>query len=166
MWKTGVNRKSVNIINADNLTIRMLNILWHIFRNEQEKNQSNDKISEKGQSNRWSSLLNNLPCCSERKEVLGQYSDILKMLSTYHEECCELVDADNQKDQAIWFDDLDQHVFDFKQKIRNWLKESDNNLSRPSSRGSSRSKKSSGSTKSSVAPNHQHSWNCLKRRLK
>ena len=91
------------------------------------------------------------------KEVLGQYSDILKMLSTYHEECCELVDADDQKDQAIWFDDLDQHVFDFKQKIHNWLKESDNNLSRPSSRGSSRSKKSSGSTKSSVAPNHQHS---------
>ena len=100
------------------------------------------------------------------KEVLGQYSDILKMLSTYHEECCELVDADDQKDQAIWFDDLDQHVFDFKQKIHNWLKESDNNLSRPSSRGSSRSKKSSGSTKSSVTPNHQHSWNCLKRRLK
>ena len=91
------------------------------------------------------------------KEVLGQYSDILKMLSTYHEECCELVDADDQKDQAIWFDDLDQHVFDFKQKIHNWLKQSDNNLSRPSSRGSSRSKKSSGSTKSSVAPNHQHS---------
>ena len=91
------------------------------------------------------------------KEVLGQYSDILKMLSTYHEECCELVDADDQKDQAIWFDDLDQHVFDFKQKIHNWLKESDNNLSRPSSRGSSRSKKSSGSTKSSVTPNHQHS---------
>ena len=91
------------------------------------------------------------------KGVLGQYSDILKMLSTYHEECCELVDADDQKDQAIWFDDLDQHVFDFKQKIHNWLKQSDNNLSRPSSRGSSRSKKSSGSTKSSVAPNHQHS---------
>ena len=91
------------------------------------------------------------------KGVLGQYSDILKMLSTYHEECCELVDADDQKDQAIWFDDLDQHVFDFKQKIHNWLKQSDNNLSRPSSRGSSRSKESSGSTKSSVAPNHQHS---------
>ena len=82
------------------------------------------------------------------KEELGQYSDIFKLLSTY-EEYCELVDADDQKHQANWFDDLDQDVFNFKHKIHNWLKESDNKSSRPSSRGSSRSKKSSGNTKSS-----------------
>ena len=82
------------------------------------------------------------------KEELGQYSDIFKLLSTY-EEYCELVDADDQKHQANWFDDLDQDVFNFKHKIHNWLKESDNKSSRPSSRGSSRSKKSSGSTTSS-----------------
>ena len=83
------------------------------------------------------------------KEELGQYSDIFKLLSTYHEEYCELVDADDQKHQVNWFDDLDQDVFNFKHKIHNWLKESDNKSSRPSSRGSSRSKKSSGSTTSS-----------------
>ena len=83
------------------------------------------------------------------KEELGQCSDIFKLLSAYHQEYCELVDADNQKHQVNWFDDLDQDVFNFKHKIHNWLKVSDNKSSRPSSRGSSRSKKSSGSTKSS-----------------
>ena len=82
------------------------------------------------------------------KEELGQYSDIFKLLSTYHEEYCELVDADDQKDQANWFDDLDQDVFNFRHKTHNWLKESDNKSSRPWSRGSSRSKKSFGSTTS------------------
>ena len=81
------------------------------------------------------------------KEELGQYLDIFKLLSTYHEEYCELVDADDQKDQANWFDDLNQDVFNFKHKIHNWLKESDKST-RPSSRGSSSSKKSCGSTTS------------------
>ena len=73
------------------------------------------------------------------KEELGQYSDIFKLLSTYHEQYCELDDADYQK----------QDVFNFKHKIHNWLKKLDYKSSRPSSRGSSRSEKSSGSTKSS-----------------
>ena len=34
------------------------------------------------------------------KEELGQYSEIFKLLSTFHEEYCELVDADDQKHQA------------------------------------------------------------------
>ena len=83
------------------------------------------------------------------KEELGQCSDIFKLLSAYHQEYCELVDADNQKHQVNWFDDLDQDVFNFKHKTHNWLKVSDNKSSKPSSRGSSRSKKSSGCTKSS-----------------
>ena len=60
------------------------------------------------------------------KEELGQYSDIFKLLSTHHEEYCELVDADDQKHQVNWFDDLDQDAFNFKHKIHNSLKESDN----------------------------------------
>ena len=50
------------------------------------------------------------------KEELGQYSDIFKMLSTYHEEYCELVDADDQKHQVNWFDDLDQDVLTLNTK--------------------------------------------------
>ena len=83
------------------------------------------------------------------KEKLEQHSDIFKLLSTYHEDYCELVDADDQKHQVNWFDDLGQDVFNFEHKIHNWLKESDNKSSRPSSRGSSRSTKSSGNTISS-----------------
>ena len=83
------------------------------------------------------------------KEKLGQYSDIFNLLSTYHEEYCDLIDADDQKCQVNWFDELDQDVFNFKHNICNWLKKSDNKSSRLSSRGSSRSKKSFGSTRSS-----------------
>ena len=83
------------------------------------------------------------------KEKPEQHSDIFKLLSTYHEEYCELVDADDQKHQVNWFDDLGQDVFNFEHKIHNWLKESDNKSSRPSSRASSRSTKSSGNTISS-----------------
>ena len=97
------------------------------------------------------------------KEELGQYSDIFKLLSTYHEEYGELVDADYQKHQANWLDDLDQDVFNFKHKIYNCLKESDNKSSKPSSRGSSRCKKSSGSTTSIGS---SKSSTQLKRRLK
>ena len=63
------------------------------------------------------------------KEDLGQYSDIFKLFSTYHEQYFELIDADDQKHHANWFDDLDQGVFYFKHKIFNWLKESDNESS-------------------------------------
>ena len=52
------------------------------------------------------------------KEELGKYSDIFKLLSTYDEEYCELVDADDQKDQANLFDDLDQNVFKLVERIR------------------------------------------------
>ena len=83
------------------------------------------------------------------KEELGQYSDFFQLLSTYQEECCELVDAENQKHQVNWFDDVKQDVLNFKHKIHNWSKESDNKSSRPSSRGSSRNKNFSGSRKSS-----------------
>ena len=82
------------------------------------------------------------------KEELGQYSDFFQLLSTYQEECCELVDAENQKHQVNWFNDLNQDVFNFKHKIHNWSKESDNKSSRLSSRGSSRNKNFSRSRKS------------------
>ena len=89
------------------------------------------------------------------KEELGQYSDIFKLLSTYHEDYCELVDADDQKHQASWLDDLDEEVFNFKHKIHSWLKASDNKSLRPSSRAEARSPL--GPQHLVVAPNLQHS---------
>ena len=85
------------------------------------------------------------------KEELGQYSDIFKLLSTYHEEYCELVDADDQKHQVNWFDDLGQDVFNFKHKIHNWLEEV------------AEARSPLGADPLVVVPNHQQSWSCLKR---
>ena len=82
------------------------------------------------------------------KEELQQYSDLFKLLSTHHEECCELLSLEEQKNEVAWFNDLGQDVFDFKQKIHSWLKDSaDKSSSEASLKGSSRSKKSSRSTK-------------------
>ena len=84
------------------------------------------------------------------KEELQQYSDLLKLLSTHHEEYCELLDLEDQRNEVAWFHDLDQDVFNFKHKIHSWLRDSaDKSSSKASSKGSSRSKKSSRSTKSS-----------------
>ena len=67
----------------------------------------------------------------------------------------------NNKPVVNWFDDLDQDVFNFKHKIHNWLKESDNKSSSSSSRGNSRSKKLSGSTKSSGSSRSSTQWKLL-----
>ena len=84
------------------------------------------------------------------KEELQQYSDLLKLLSTHHEEYCELLGLEDQRNEVAWFDDLDQDVFNFKHKIHSWLRDSaDKSSSKASSEGSSRSKKSSRTTKSS-----------------
>ena len=83
------------------------------------------------------------------KEELQQYSDLFKLLSTHHEDYCELLGLEDQRNEVAWFDDLDQDVFNFKHKIYSWLRDSaDKSSSKASSKGSSRSKKSSRSTKS------------------
>ena len=84
------------------------------------------------------------------KEELQQYSDLFKLLSTHHEEYCELLGLKEQRNEVYWFDNLDQDVFDFKHKILSWLRDSTGkSSSKASSKGSSRRKKSSRSTKSS-----------------
>ena len=84
------------------------------------------------------------------KEELEQYSDLFKLLSTHHEEHCELLGLEDQSNEVVWFDNLNQDVFNCKHKIHRWLRDSvDKSSSKPSSRGSFRIKKSSGSTKSS-----------------
>ena len=57
-----------------------------------------------------------------RKEI-DQYSDFFKFITNYHEEYCELLDAENQQNEEGWFDDLDQDVFNFKHRVHSWLKE-------------------------------------------
>ena len=53
------------------------------------------------------------------KEELAQLNDVFKMLVEIHEEQEEI---DEEYDDEIWFDDIDQKIFSFKNKVHNWLK--------------------------------------------
>ena len=82
------------------------------------------------------------------------------MVTNHHEEYCKLLDAENQQHEELWFDDLDQDVFNFKHRVHSWLKEAAQKSSRGSrcsssgkrstSSRSSASNKSSGSSRSST----------------
>ena len=58
------------------------------------------------------------------KEELRHYCDLFKLLSTYHEKYCELLSLKDQRNEVAWFDDYDQDVFNFKNKIHSWLRDS------------------------------------------
>ena len=85
---------------------------------------------------------------------------MFKLVTNHHEEYCKLLDAENQQHEELWFDDLDQDVFNFKHRVHSWLKEAAQKSSRgsrcssdskrSSSSRSSASNKSSGSSKSST----------------
>ena len=94
------------------------------------------------------------------REELDQYSDLFKLVTNHHEEYCEFLDAENQQQEEVWFDDLDQDKFNFKHRIDSWLKEATQKSSkgsrcsssskRSNSSGSSASNKSSGNSRSST----------------
>ena len=89
------------------------------------------------------------------KEKLQQYSDLVKLLSTHHEEYCELLGLEYQSNEVAWFDDLYQDVFNFKHKIHNWLRDAaDKSSSKASSKGSSRIRSHLGVPSPVVAPSH------------
>ena len=54
------------------------------------------------------------------KEELAQLNDMFKILVDIHEEFKQI---DKGYTNDIWFDNIDQKVFSFKQKKHNWLKE-------------------------------------------
>ena len=94
------------------------------------------------------------------REELDQYSDLFKLVTNHHQQYRKLLDAENQQHEELWFDDLDQDLFNFKHRIHSWLKESAQKSSRgsrcsssskrSSSSRSSASNKSSGSSRSST----------------
>ena len=63
------------------------------------------------------------------KEELQQYSDLFTLLSTHHEEYCELLGLEEQRNEVAWFDNLEQDVFNFKHKIHSWLRDSADKIS-------------------------------------
>ena len=40
------------------------------------------------------------------KKELQQYSDLFKLLSTHHEEYCELLGLEEQRNEVAWFDEF------------------------------------------------------------
>ena len=58
------------------------------------------------------------------EEELAQFDDIFKQLIKVHNEYLSIEVNGNEKEkQNQWFDEVDDHVFSFKHKVRNWLKD-------------------------------------------
>ena len=55
------------------------------------------------------------------REELDQYSDLFKLVTNHHQQYRKLLDAENQQHEELWFDDLDQDLFNFKHRIHSWL---------------------------------------------
>ena len=86
------------------------------------------------------------------EEELAQFDDLFKQLMKVHNKCLSIQVNRNEKEkQNQWFDEfdeVDEHVFSFKYKVHNWLK--DVALEKKASRHSSKqTSKSSGHFKKS-----------------
>ena len=61
------------------------------------------------------------------EEELAQFDDLFKQLMKVHNKCLSIQVNGNEKEkQNQWFDELDEvdeHVFSFKYKVHNWLKD-------------------------------------------
>ena len=55
-------------------------------------------------------------------EELAQYDDIFNLITESHEEHCKILKPEEQSNKEHNFEDIDQRVFTFKYKVRNWLK--------------------------------------------
>ena len=91
------------------------------------------------------------------REELDRYSDLFKLFTNHHQECCELLDAENQQHEG-WFDNLDQDMFNFKHRVHSWLKEAAHKSSKGSRRSSSKRQKVQGDQQAInivAVPDHQ-----------
>ena len=85
------------------------------------------------------------------KEELAQYDDIFKLIIENHEEHCKILKPEEQANEEDHFEDVDQRVFIFKHKVRNWLKDAEDEYDKrsKSSGRSSKARSSKESTRSS-----------------
>ena len=89
------------------------------------------------------------------EEALEQFDYIFKQLLLVYQEYCSLLEDDQKLADEEWFEEVDEHVFTFKHKVDNWLKEAETKQavkkvysekgSKSTSSGSSRKTKSSDS---------------------
>ena len=85
------------------------------------------------------------------KEELVQYDKISKLIIENHEEHCKILKPEEQSNEEDHFEDVNQRVFIFKHKVRNWLKDAQDEYDKKSksSGRSSKGRSSKESTRSS-----------------
>ena len=59
------------------------------------------------------------------REQMLQIDDMFKQMMEVHKEYNSLFPLEVQEDDEKWFDDIDADMLVFKQKIRNWIKEAE-----------------------------------------
>ena len=73
--------------------------------------------------------IEDLLCSSKNfitvKEELDQYDDVFRLIIQNHEEHFKVLKPEEQANEKDCFEDVDQRVFIFKQKVRNWLKDAE-----------------------------------------
>ena len=90
------------------------------------------------------------------KEELAHYDDIFKLVIEKPEEHCKILKPEEESNEKDHFEDVDQRLFIFKHKSRNWLKDPEDEYHKESkssgrtSKGRS-SKESTRSSRSSKA---------------
>ena len=85
------------------------------------------------------------------KDELAQYDNVFKRIIENHEEHCKILKPEEQANEEDHFEDVDQRVFIFKHKVRNWLKDAEDEYDKrsKSSGRSSKARSSKESTRSS-----------------
>ena len=66
------------------------------------------------------------------KEELAQHDDIFKLIIKNHEEHCKILKPEEQSNEEKHFEDVDQRVFIFKHKVRNCLKDAEDEYDKKS----------------------------------
>ena len=56
-------------------------------------------------------------------KIVGQFSDLFKMLLIVHKECNKLLRDEERQQDDEWFNENDAQTFSFKRKIHDWLTE-------------------------------------------
>ena len=86
--------------------------------------------------------------CEREISLRNQLSDIFKLIEEINQEIIKL---DDNYTEELWFTDIDEKVFSFKDKVHNWLTEGDEKqrIKQKSRSSCSRSTSSKSSSRSS-----------------
>ena len=70
-------------------------------------------------------LLYSLRNVEAVREQMLQINGVFKMLTEVHREYNSLLPLEMQEQDGDWFDDIDEKMMSFKNKIHNWIKDAE-----------------------------------------